>query len=551
MVSAGQAVLAMALYWIAASLAGNCAALAADGARSVAVIPRPAKMTLGSGTFAVRPDTRLLVDIVAISTGRHLADSLKAIGGWSLSMERNEAGASHNNAIVLKLDPSLARLGEEGYVLAVEPQTVMVRAAQPAGLFYGCQTLRQLLLAPDVKETVRRRGTLPCLEIEDRPRFAWRGLMLDPARQFLTKDFLKRYIDMMAFYKLNRLQLHLTDDVAWTIEIKKYPELTDTMRWPVLPADRARGVYTHEDVRELVSYAAERNVMLVPEIEMPAHNAIPGWVLADKVLCSNNPYRAHEKPFEEKKTYEWTEPCAANPKTREIYQDILREVMEIFPSPYIHLGGDEYYGLAWARCPECRKLIETEHLRRFETEELKGLFAKCLGSKEKYLVYRWLMTRMCDFVRSQGRRPVLWDDLSWRGQFPLGAVIMQWHYQGGVDYMQLTTTPESPAVEAAHADRDVVIAPFNCLYFDLNSSLEAVYRFDPMPAGLTREQRAHILGPHAPVWEQRQDRVEGRTFPRVYALAEIGWTPADLRDLQDFARRLAVHEEHRVVIGGE
>jgi hexosaminidase len=515
---------------------------------AITVIPEPVSVQERAGTFALRADTVVYVQGESAETAHYLANVLAPSSGGRLKVKPYAGAEISPGGILLTTKHTVANLGDEGYVLDITPEWVVAQANKAAGLFYAAQTLRQLLPpeAVDPKSAAGSDRPLPCVRIEDRPRFPWRGLMLDPARQFLTTDFLKRYIDLLAFYKLNRLQLHLTDDTAWTIEIKKYPQLTDISRWPMPPAGRDRGIYTHEQVRALAAYAASRHVMLVPEIEMPAHNAIPGWVLSREVLCVNNPYRTHEKPWDEKLTSQWTEPCAANPKTLEIYQNILREVMEVFPAPYIHLGGDEYFGLAWAHCPECRKLIETENLRRGDSDELKRLFGSgCLGSKEKYLVYRYLMTRICDFVRSQGRRPVLWDDLSWRGRFPQGAVIMQWHYQGGVDYMQKVTTPENPAAEAARAGPDAVVAPFSHLYFDLNSPLEAVYRFDPMPAGLTPEQQSRVLGPHAPVWDQREDQVDSRTFPRLYALAEIAWTPKATANPPEFLRRVAIHERQR------
>jgi hexosaminidase len=514
---------------------------------AVTIIPKPANMTQRTGTFSLQTGTVVYVQGDARETretARYLARVLSPTNRFPLKVKPVANSEILPAGILLTTQDAPANLGNEGYLLDITSERIVARAKRAAGFFYAVQTLRQLL----PREAALSERALPCLRIEDRPRFPWRGLMLDPARQFLSTDFLKHYIDLLAFYKLNRLQLHLTDDTAWTIEIKKYPQLTDMSRWPTRPADRVRGVYTHDQVRELAAYAASRHVMLVPEIEMPAHNAIPGWVLP-QVLCSNNPYRTHEKPWDDKDTSQWTEPCAANPKALEAYQNILREVMDVFPGPYIHVGGDEYFGVAWAHCPECRKLIETEHLRREQTDELKRLFGnKCLGSSEKYLVYRYLMTRICDFVRSQGRQPVLWDDLSWRGRFPEGAVIMQWHYQGGIDYMQHVATPENPAAEAARAGRDTVVGPFSHLYFDINSTLEAVYRFDPMPAGLTPAEQSRVLGPHAPVWDQREDQVDGRTFPRLYALAEIAWAPGEKDNLAEFLRRVAVHEKQRAAL---
>jgi hexosaminidase len=220
-------------------------------------------------------------------------------------------------------------------------------------------------------------------------------------------------------------------------------------------------------------------------------------------------------------------------------------VMELFPSPFIHVGGDEYFGQPWEQCPDCQRLMEKEQLRRGDNPRLKQLFAKCLGSKEKYLLYRWWMTQMCDVVRAQGRRPVLWDDLSWEGKYPEGAVVMQWHYEGGWDAWQRINTPNNPAMEAALAGHDAIVAPYSHLYFDLNSTLADVYRLEPLPAGLPADHQARILGPHAPVWGQPEDRVDNRVFPRIYALAEIGWTPKELRGWDGFAARMAIHVQQR------
>jgi hexosaminidase len=530
-----DAVLMVAL-WLSMGTASAQAALT--------IIPKPANVQERAGAFALRADT-----VVAYSkddagetaeTAQYLADMLAPITGLHLKTDAQPNAESLQAGIVFVRQHGADNLGEEGYILDVTPDKIVIRANKAAGMFYAVQTLRQLLPQKSVesKDATTSNGSVPCVRIEDRPRFRWRGLMLDPARNYLTVDFLKRYIDILASYKMNRLHLHLTDTQNWTVEIKKYPQLTNMSRWPV-PADHARGVYTQDDLRKLVAYAASRHVMLVPEIEMPAHSTIPCWVMSDK--------------WDSGAAVPWLEPCAANLKTQEFYKDVLREVMAIFPSPYIHIGGDEYHGFAWEQCPNCQKLIATKNLRRGETEELKRLFGADgrLGSKEKYLLYRYLMTQMCDFVCSQGRQPVMWDDMAWRGQYPKGAVVFQWHYKDLLDWMLKVKTPENPAVEAAKAGHDVVIGPASHLYFDALESKGAtpgkVYDFDPMPAGLTLEQQARILGPEALVWSHRQVEIDGQTFPRLYALAEIGWTPWQIRGLNEFLQRIAVHEKQRVL----
>jgi hexosaminidase len=523
---------------------------------ALTIIPQPAKMQERAGIFALRADT-----VVAYSKGdagevaetaQYLADVLASATGLHLKTMARADAEPLDAGIVFVRQHAAENLGEEGYVLEVTSDGIVIRANTAAGMFYAVQTLRQLLQQKAVERNsaTPSHPSVPCVRIEDRPRFRWRGLMLDPARNFLTTDFINRYIDILARYKLNRLQLHLTDGQNWTVEIKKYPQLTEMGRWPV-QSTRVRGVYTQDTLRKLIAYAASRHVTLVPEVELPGHSTIPCWIMSEALLCSNNPYRAHRKPFKEEEAVSWLEPCAASPKILEIYKNILREVMAILPGPYVHLGGDEYFGWAWERCPDCQRLIATKNLRRDDTEELRRLFGASgrLGSKDKYLLYRYLMTQVCDFVSSQGRQPVVWDDLAWRGRFPRGVVVMQWHYQGGLDYMQQLKTPENPAVEAAQAGHDVVIAPFSHLYLNASESKDTspdkLYSLDPMPAGLTLDQQSRILGPHALVWEHRQEEIDGRTFPRLYALAEIAWTPGQMRDLKEFRQRIAVHERQR------
>ena len=229
----------------------------------------------------------------------------------------------------------------------------------------------------------------------------------------------------------------------------------------------------------------------------------------------------------------------------------MDEVIALFPSPYIHVGGDEYFGRAWKLCPNCQKRIQDANLAAEDTAELRTLFAKCTGDNTKYLLYRDMMRRVCAMVVAKGRVPMIWDDLSWRGTFPPGSVINQWHYQGGMDYMEFVPTPESPAVEAATAGHDVVVSPFSHLYFDLGDprNTELVYQCEPMPVGLTPDQAKHILGPHAPAWNQPEARADEMIFPRLVALAEVGWTQKEARDWSGFVARSRTHYVRLAALG--
>ena len=246
---------------------------------------------------------------------QYLSEAVQRPAGFTLSVHPLKGDGVPPAGIVFRTDPSLERLGSEGYALDVEEGRVGVRAFKPAGLLYACQTLLQLL-PPQIFSPSKVEGTawkLPCVNIEDTPRFAWRGLMLDPARFFLTKDYIKRYIDLLALHKMNRLHLHLTDSEAWTVQIDAYPELTNMDKWPLKTAERTRGVYSHDDIREIVLYAGARNVTVIPEIELPAHSTV---VLAayPELMCPNNPLRTGTRAWDGK-CYEWAEYCASAEST--------------------------------------------------------------------------------------------------------------------------------------------------------------------------------------------------------------------------------------------
>ena len=507
------------------------------------VVPWPENVTPGTGSFVLGAGAAVSSDEVGAAQAQYLAEMLRLGTGLELPVVISKSTDSPAGNISLIVNQGMSDVGPEGYRVSVVPEGVILESPGPAGMLYACQTLRQLL-SPEVFG--KSNGSvaswrIPCVTIVDRPRFPWRGLMLDPARFFLTPDFIKKYIDLLAMHKMNRLHLHLTDSEAWTLEIKAYPELTNMERWPLKVPERTRGVYTQEDMKELVRYGALRNVVIVPEIELPAHSCV-AMACYPELMCPNNPLRTGEQPWGPK-SYEWAEYCLGSEKTYEFIRTVLAEVMEVFSSPEIHVGGDEYFGLAWKQCPLCRERIQSASLASEDSDELRRLFAQCTGDHGKYLLYRDMMRRVCAVITKAGRRPMLWDDLSWRGKYPANVVVNQWHYQGGMDYMEMVPTPENPAVEAARTGHDVVVSPFSHLYFDLGDprNTELVYSHEPMPEGLTAEEERHILGPHAPAWNQPQSRADEMIFPRLVALSEVGWTARDRRDGAGFVGRCRTH----------
>lgn len=493
------------------------------------IIPRPVRMECGQGEFTLAGKTvistpRIVATGASRQAGQFLADRLVAAG----VPVRLEARGQEDGAISLSVSPDFG-LGTEGYELEVTPRRIRVKASGAAGAFYAVQTLRQLL-PPEIESGEKLPGAalkIPCVKIVDKTRLPYRGLMLDPARYFIEKAEVLKIIDGMSYYKLNRLHLHLTDSTGWRIEIKKYPRLTDSKNWPITEEERGRGFYTQEDMREIVRYAQSRHVMVIPELEMPQHSVI-ATRMCPELLCREG-------------ATEDAEICAGSDRSHRLLCDIVDELVAIFPAPYLHIGGDEYLGSGWAKCPDCKNRIRTAQLEKEDNPDLAATFAKASGKKNKYLLYRYLMRRVAAHVRSRGRIPVLWDDLAWQGKPPEGAMILQWHYKGGMDFFVNIPWAECPAFQAASKGHDVVASPFSHLYLDLPCSVEKIYGFEPVPVGLTKEQERHVLGAQANNWDCPADQLEFRVFPKVIALAEITWSPKSSRDYLDFSARLARH----------
>ncbi len=503
-------------------------------AATPALVPAPAKMTVAEGTFRLGRETSICARAGAEAEARKLAAALRTPTGLPLPVK---AGEPKPGAVVLKLDRSLEpQLGAEGYRLSVTPARVTICAAAETGLFYGGVTLRQLL-PPEVFATKRVARApdggwgAPCVEIEDQPRFAWRGLLLDPARHFMPPEFVKKLVDVMALHKLNTLQLHLTDDQGWRIEIKKHPLLTQLgsiRKESPIHGDRKRGdgksygpfFYTQRQIRDLVAYAQARHVTLVPEIEMPGH-FLAAMVAYPALSCRGGPFEVRTR---------WgIEPdilCPGNDAAIEFVKDVLAEVCGLFPSRFIHIGGDESPRDRWKSCPKCQARTRAEGL----TSEAQ--------------LQTWFNHRVEEFLAGKGRRLLGWDEILEGGLTP-GAAVMSWRgIKGGI--------------AAASAGHDVVMAPTTHCYFDYAQSkdpgepeciggflsLSRVYEYEPVPAELPESKRRHILGAQGALWTEYMwtpRDVEYFAFPRATALAEVVWSPAGQKDFAGFERRLQDH----------
>jgi len=517
-------------FWAAAVMVLTLSQLQA--AEGISVIPQPVSMQVNQGQFTLSADTVIVAEAGLQDKAVQLAEALRPATGFPFTIQSAAAG----NAIRLKLDASLERLGKEGYQLTVKPDGIAIDAPAKAGVFYGIQTLRQLL--PEAIYAVDKQSgiawTVPCVEIEDYPRFVWRGMHLDVARYFMPAEFVKKYIDLLAMHKMNTFHWHLTEDQGWRIEIRKYPKLTEIGAWRdetiVGHAGRGEneydgvrhgGFYTQQQVREIVAYAKQRHVNIVPEIEMPGHSqaaiaAYPELGCTDRPLKVLTTWGVNENVFN------------VNEVTFTFLQDVLLEVMELFDSPFIHIGGDEVPKKQWKENAYAQAKI------------------KELGLKNEEELQSWFIKRIDTFVTQHGRRIIGWDEILEGGLAP-GATVMSWRGEAG-------------GIAAARAGHDVVMASNSHLYLDYYQAdpkteplgiggfvpLEKVYGYDPIPAVLNSQQAKHILGAQGQLWAEyipNPRHAEYMAFPRASALAEVVWSPKQARNYDQFIERMMTHAQ--------
>ncbi len=522
--------------WACAALAALLIARSASGGDGpLPVIPVPASVEASSGEFGLDASTPIRVpraDRGAEAAARYLGSMLERVRGLTLPT-RPAGTASGRGSISFERRPGLA---SEAYALEITPARVTITASTDAGLYYGAVTLWQLV--PPGAGAV----ALGAVSIRDQPRYRWRGLMLDSARHYQSPDFIRRLIDGMALHKLNVLHWHLTDDQGWRLEIRRYPALTSVgayrvpagrgAREDIDPATgRARqygGFYSQSTVRELVAYARAHHVLIVPEIDMPGHAsaaiaAYPELAVApthlDSVPADWGIY-PHVYNVEE--------------ATCRFLENVLAEVVELFPGPYVHVGGDEVVKSEWQNSPA------------------SAARARALGLPDPQALHAYLVQRMGRFLAAHHRRLIGWDEILQPG-LATDAIVVSWRGLDG-------------AVGAARRGNDTVLSPWPTLYFDFRqsgaadeppgriklSTLADVYRFDPLPPGLTDAEAAHVLGLQANVWTEHirtDDRIGHATFPRAAAVAEIGWSSPDRRTWPDFIARVAASLDHYRALG--
>ena len=507
-----------------------------------ALIPAPVSMSMLKGSFvftaktkiiipAPDPETKIAADFLAQLVNNPTGTIPEVVQGT-----RPEKGS-----VLMAYDTAVKN--PEGYKLAITPKRIVITAKSPAGFFYAVQTIRQLLPVQVENKKLVEGLTLavPACIIEDEPRFPYRGMHLDVSRHFFPVESIKKYIDILALHKINTFHWHLTDDQGWRIEIKKYPKLTETGAYrketvvghagrPPLKFDGIRygGFYTQEEVKEIVAYAKARFITVIPEIEMPGH-AMAALASYPSLGCTGGPYEVNTKWGVMDDVF-----CAGKEETFTFLEDVLTEVIDLFPGTYIHIGGDECPKARWQKCPLCQKRIREE------------------GLKDEHELQSYFIRRIEKFLTSKGRKLIGWDEILEGGLAP-EATVMSWRgIKGGI--------------AAAQLKHDVIMTPNTYVYLDYYQCepqdqplaiggylpLERVYSFNPVPADLTPEEQKYIIGFQGNVWTEyiaTPEHMQYMAFPRAFAVAETAWTPDGKKDFEDFLARLNVLKQRYDALG--
>ena len=518
------------LFWIiAATFLCSCASGGKTETEDCPILPRPQQVDRQQGQYVMRGEQTVAFpdsSAGAHTVFRYLSEALRP-AGISLKQVAPEAKAS----ILWSFSDQLA---EEAYTLTITPEAISICSNPSAkGLFYGVQSLLQLLppSAWDTKQKPAESYQLPAMNLTDAPRFAYRGAMMDVGRNFLPKEAVLKMLDLMAFYKLNTFHFHLTDDQGWRIEIKKYPRLTEKGAYrkqtQVGHCDyyfprrydgiEKRGFYTQDEIREIVRYAADRFITVIPEIEMPGHSSA-ALACYPELSCGLG------KTYVVRDYYDvFDEVYCPKEHTFRFLEDVLTEVIDLFPSHYIHIGGDECPKKAWKKCSHCQALM------------------KQLNLPDESALQSWFIHRIEKFVNSRGRDIIGWDEILEGGLAPR-ATVMSWRGEAG-------------GIEAARQQHSVIMTPGEYCYFDFYQEdpeeaplaiggylpLDKVYSYNPLPGELTAEEQKYIIGVQANIWGeyiQTPDYFEYMTFPRLIAMSEVQWTQPERKDFASFARRL-------------
>lgn len=511
------------------SCAGNEPKVEKPYNQGINITPLPLELTKKDGVFDLSGSVVFVVnDSEVDKVSAYFAAKINKSTGYILKTVKEKPSSGFINLSINSDIP----VNDEGYLLDVTPNGVDIQAKTAQGLFYGMQTVMQLLPAEIESSTVVKNiaWEIPAVTVKDEPRFKYRGMHLDVCRHFVDVDFIKKELDVLALFKINKFHWHLTEDQGWRIEIKKYPKLTE------MGAVRTEGegnkygpyFYTQEQVKDIVAYAKERFIEVIPEVELPGH-AVAALNAYPQLSCTGKPIEVRNVWGVATDVY-----CAGNDSVFQFLEDVIAEVIPLFESEYFHIGGDECPKLRWEKCPKCQARIKelglTKDAKHTAEEKLQSYFVQ----------------RIEKFLLKNNKKMIGWDEILEGGLAP-SATVMSWRGEEG-------------GIASANMGHDVIMTPGNWLYLDKYQgdskllpvtiggflSLEKVYGYEPVPEAIAEDKKHHILGAQANVWTEYKyngDNMEYDIYPRILALAELNWTPKDKKDYKDFERRM---DNHRV-----
>ena len=498
------------------------------------IVPAPKSMTIGKGSFILNEETQIFSNSNAGSEARYFADWFGSATGKAKSVNVDGTLPSENfiffnclqsdgfdsgkgtdlSWLPVNTDKDIHYNNDlEGYKITISSRFIGVTAMTPQGIFYGIQTLRQLFPASAENGGLVLPHSLDEVVISDKPQFRHRGLLLDCCRHFMSKEFVKQTIDLIAQYKMNILHWHLTEDQGWRIQIDAYPQLTEIGAWRIEEdGSKYGGFYTKDDIREIVAYASARHITIIPEIELPGHS-VAAIASYPELSCTGEQIPVENEWGVFKDIY-----CAGNNNTFQFLENVLTEVCELFPGKYIHIGGDEAPKFRWENCSRCKLRMEEE------------------GLKDAFQLQTWFIERIAHFLETKNKSIIGWDEIL-EGGIPSSAAVQSWRGMEG-------------GKKAAREGHLVVMSPTSHCYFDYpltSIDLEKVYFFDPIPDSLNEKEKAYIMGGECNMWTEHapQEQVWGKIFPRLMALSEVLWTYPVKRDFQDFQNRME-HQYNRM-----
>lgn len=482
----------------------------------IAIIPEPVELVAKNGSFTLDQETSICVDKELNRLDNYLREKLTTSTGFKF----NEKDLQKNNQIQLKLAKSNWKLSDEGYILKVKYEGIEIIARKPVGVFYGIQTLRQLLPPGIESQKVLKNieWSISCIEIEDYPRFKWRGFMLDEARHFMGKEIVKKMLDLMALHKLNKFHWHLVDDQGWRIEIKKYPKLIEVGSKRKIKTNRGEesnlkdsdfigGYYSQEEIKEIIDYAEERFIEVIPEIEMPGH-CKAALAAYPELSCTGGPFEVPTRWGIFSDVY-----CLGKENVFKFLEDVLLEIMNIFPTKIIHIGGDEVPIRKWKSCPNCQQKM------------------KALGFDKEVELQVYLTNYFTRFLEEHGKRLMGWNQI-------LNPTLSK------ESICQFWFGSRKDVVEHMRKGGEVIATNYLQTYLDHPYkiiSLKKAYKFEPKFPKVDPKFKSKLLGLEAPLWTERVPnlkRLEWQTFPRLTAYAETAWTPKKKKDFKKFKRRL-------------